>query len=68
MIDDVPKGVSVTRMGVQTVVSGADEAGVRARLAELSAAGARVVLEPRLVGSQWMAVCEGVPEAGAYRW
>jgi hypothetical protein len=68
MMNDGPGGVSVTRMGVQTVVSGADEAGVHAAVADLLTAGAHVVLEPRLVGAQWMAVCEGVPEAGAYRW
>jgi hypothetical protein len=65
---DGPDSVSVTRMGVQTVVSGTDEAGVRAAVADLLTAGAHVVLEPRLVGAQWMAVCEGVPDAGAYRW
>jgi hypothetical protein len=55
-------------MGVQTVVAGPDEAGVRAALAALVSAGAQVVGQPRALGSQWIAVCEGVPEAGAYRW
>ena len=65
---DGSSGVSLTRMGVQTVVAGPDEAGVRAALVVLVAAGAQVVAEPRALGAQWIAVCEGVPEAGAYRW
>lgn len=67
-MSDGSSGVSVTRMGVQTVVAGPDEPGVRAALAALVAAGAQVVAQPRALGAQWIAVCEGVPEAGAYRW
>ena len=61
-------GVSMTRMGVQTVVAGPDEVGVRHVLERLEAQGARVVAAPRAVGAQWIAICEGVPEAGTYRW
>jgi hypothetical protein len=67
-LSDGSSGVSLTRMGVQTVVAGPDETSVRDALAALVAAGAQVVAQPRALGPQWIAVCEGVPEAGAYRW
>lgn len=61
-------GVNLARMGLQTVVSGTHEAAVLGALEALRGAGATVLVAPRRVGEQWVAVCEGVPEAGAYRW
>ena len=50
--------VRVSDAGSHFIVSGSSREGVAAVLERLIAEGARVLAEPTLVGSRWMATCE----------
>jgi hypothetical protein len=68
-LDDPVRRCEVIRIGTQSMVKGPTREGVESKLAELIAAGAKVVSSPRENGGTWVAVCQPAAEGDAYdRW